>query len=46
LQNNEVQMKRRQVRIKGELSRRIRKREWSSSENIHHRAQVKGSDEF
>jgi hypothetical protein len=34
------------VSQKGELSRGIRKREWSSSENIHHRAQGKGSDEF
>jgi hypothetical protein len=31
---------------KGELSRGVRNREWSSSENIDHRAQVKGSDEF
>jgi hypothetical protein len=34
------------VTIKGELSRRIDERYGSRSENIHHRAQGQGSDEF
>jgi hypothetical protein len=34
------------VTDKGELSRRIDERYGLRSENIHHRAQEKGSDEF
>jgi hypothetical protein len=45
LQNNEVQMKTSQVK-KVSYQGGLGKREWSSSENIHHKAQGKGSDEF